>query len=118
LAKHKKKTRVRGTSGTQAGPPLRKRVAVMTGQECTAQPPGFFQTDPVQHDGGNPSGEFCYTLAMTDVATDRTAHYPLKNKAHKWARDSLEDFRGNSPFLFHPIHSDSGGGFLSHAVLR
>jgi hypothetical protein len=118
LVKHKKKTRIRGTSGTLAGPPLRKRVTVMTGQECAAQPPGFFQIDLVQHDGGNPSGEFCYTLTMTDVGTGWTVHYPLKNKAHKWVRDSLEDFRRNSPFPFHAIHSDSGSEFLNHAVLR
>jgi hypothetical protein len=57
LAKHKRRLKIRGTSGTRAGPPLKKRVSILTHFECALQPPGFFQIDLVQHDGGNPSGE-------------------------------------------------------------
>jgi hypothetical protein len=34
----------------------------------------------LSNDGGNPSGEFYFTL--TDVALGWTVHYPLRNKAH------------------------------------
>ncbi|GMO25798.1 MAG: hypothetical protein Pg6A_13110 [Termitinemataceae bacterium] len=45
----------------------------------------------VQHDGGNPSGEFCYTLTMTDVKTGWTVHFALMNKAACWVEKGLED---------------------------
>jgi hypothetical protein len=70
----------------------------------------------VQHDGGNPSGEFCYTLTVTDVATGWTVHYALKNKAHQWVKASLEHLRLTSPFPFYAIHSDSGSEFLNSAL--
>ncbi|GHU99243.1 hypothetical protein FACS189483_08280 [Spirochaetia bacterium] len=118
LVKHKQKTRIRGTSGTKTGRPLRKLVTVMTHFECAVQPPRFFQIDLVQHNGGDPAGEFCYTMTMTDVATGWTVHYPLKNKAHKWVRESLEDAQKTFVFPFRSIHSDSGSEFLNYALVR
>ncbi|MDR2796981.1 MAG: hypothetical protein LBB80_01420 [Treponema sp.] len=47
LAKHKKKLKIRGTSGTKAGPPLKKRVTILT-----------------------------HFLTMTGVSTGWTVHYP------------------------------------------
>jgi hypothetical protein len=41
LAKHKRRLKIRGTSGTQAGPPLKKRVAILTHFECAREPPIF-----------------------------------------------------------------------------
>jgi hypothetical protein len=66
LVKHKKKLplKIRGRRGTKAGPPLKKRVTILTHRECALQPPGFFQIDLVRHDGGNPAGEFCFTLTI------------------------------------------------------
>jgi hypothetical protein len=121
LVKHKKKLRIRGTCGTKSGPPLKKRVAILAYRECALQPPGFFQIDLVQHDGGNPSGEFAdlrsdYTLTMTDVATGWTVHYPLRNKAHKWVKESLQDARNRFVFPFHAIHSDCGSEFINDAL--
>ncbi|GHV85035.1 hypothetical protein AGMMS50230_06430 [Spirochaetia bacterium] len=67
---------------------------------------------------GDPAGEFCYTLTMTDVATGWTVHYPLKNKAHKWVRESLENAQKTFIFPFHAIHSDSGSEFLNYAIVK
>jgi hypothetical protein len=118
LAGHKKKLKIRGTAGTKAGPPLKKRVTILTHFECAKEGPGFFQIDLVQHDGGNPSGEFCYTLTMTDVASGWTVHYPLRNKAHKWVIESLEHFCASSPFPLRAIHSDCGSEFLNDVRVK
>jgi hypothetical protein len=48
------------------------------------------------------------------VATGWTVHCPLKNKAHKWVRESLKD--AGSLFPFHAIHSDRGGEFVNNAL--
>jgi hypothetical protein len=116
LVKHKKKLKIRGRSGTKSGQTLKKRVAILTHRECVLQPPGFFQIDLVQHDGDNPSGEFCYTLTMNDVATGWMVHYPLRNKAHKWVKESLQDAGSRFIFPFHTIHSDCGSEFINDAL--
>jgi transposase InsO family protein len=109
---------IRGTSGTKANNRFKTIIPVLTHFECADKPPGFFQIDLVQHDGGNPAGEFCYTLTATDVATGWTVHYALRNKAHKWVRDALEHLKRTSPFPFYAIHSDSGSEFLNSAIVK
>ena len=112
----KQKCKIRGTSGTKSSNRFKTLIPILTHFDCADKAPGFFQIDLVQHDGGDPSGEFCYTLTITDVATGWTVHYALRNKAHKWVKDSLEHFRSTSPFPFYAIHSDSGSEFLNSAV--
>jgi hypothetical protein len=114
----KQRLQIRGTCGTKSGNRFKTLIPILTHFECSQKSPGFFQIDLVQHDGGNPSGEFCYTLTITDVATGWTVHYALKNKAHKWVRDSLEHLRAHSPFPFYAIHSDSGSEFLNDALYQ
>jgi hypothetical protein len=112
----KDKLKIRGTCGTKPAKRYKTLIPILAHFECAGKAPGFFQIDLVQHDGGNPQGEFCYTLTITDVATGWTVHYALKNKAHSWVRDSLEHLRATSPFPFYAIHSDSGSEFLNSAV--
>jgi DNA-binding protein H-NS len=110
--------KIRGTSGTKASNRFKTLIPILTHFECAEKAPGFFQIDLVQHDGGNPAGEFCYTLTITDVATGWTIHYALKNKASKWVKDSLEHLRKTSPFPFYAIHSDSGSEFLNDPLFN
>ncbi|MDR0472192.1 MAG: hypothetical protein LBH43_00730 [Treponema sp.] len=54
--------KIKGTSGTKpAAQHLKKLVPVLSHFECVEQGSGLWQIGLVQHDGGNPSGEFCYT---------------------------------------------------------
>jgi hypothetical protein len=42
------------------------------------------EIDRVGHEGGNSSGEFCFTLNITDITTGWTETRSVKNKAQKW----------------------------------
>jgi transposase InsO family protein len=114
----KQKLQIYGTCGTKSTNRYKTLIPILTHFECSDKAPGFFQIDLVQHDGGDPSGEFCYTLTITDVATGWTVHYSLKNKAQKWIKESLEHLRTTSPFPFYAIHSDSGSEFLNATVFN
>ena len=46
--------------------------------------PGFVEIDLVGHEGGNSSGEFCFTLDITDIATGWTGTRSVRNQAQKW----------------------------------
>jgi len=116
LRKTKRALAIRGTCGTKATTRLNRLVPVKTHFECAAAPPGYFQVDLVFHDGGNASGEFCYTLTITDVATGWTMRFALLNKAHKWVREALDEAVKRCPFAFAGMHSDNGSEFLNSAI--
>jgi hypothetical protein len=40
--------------------------------------PGFVEIDLVGHEGGNSRGEFCFTLDITDIASQPASH-PAQN---------------------------------------
>jgi hypothetical protein len=116
LRKTKRALTLRGTCGTKATTRLNRLVPVKTSFECAADPPGYFQVDLVFHDGGNASGEFCYTLTITDVATGWTMRFALVNKAHKWVREALDKAVARGPFAFAGMHSDNGSEFINNAI--
>jgi hypothetical protein len=116
LKKPRQKLKIRGTCGTKPARHLSIMIPTKTWSECAKMPVGYLQIDLVQHDGGNPAGEFCYTLTMTDVATCWTVVFALKNKAHTWVQTALETARNTLPFPLLGIHSDNGSEFLNNAI--
>jgi transposase InsO family protein len=117
LKKTKQARRIKGTSGTRPAPQhLKALIPVMSHFECKEQGAGLWQIDLVQHDGGNPSGEFCYTLTITEIQNCWTVHYVLKNKAFRWVFQALNDACSVLPLPVHIFHSDNGSEFINHAL--
>jgi hypothetical protein len=85
--------------------------------ECKEQGPGIWQIDLVQHDGGNASGEFCYTLTITEINTPWTVHYALKNKAFRWVFEALNHAVSVLPLPVLILHPDNGSEFINNALL-
>ena len=118
LKPQKAALKIKGTSGTKpAAQHLKKLVPIMSHFECIEQGDGLWQIDLVQHDGGNPSGEFCYTLTITEVKNSWTVHYALKNKAFTWVHQALNDACLQLPLPVRILHSDNGSEFINHALL-
>jgi hypothetical protein len=80
--------------------------------------PGIFETDTVSHDGGNVSGEYCFTLTATDICTQWTELRALKNKAQCWTKKALEDIRISLPYRPDAIHPDNGSEFKNAKVFE
>jgi transposase InsO family protein len=118
LRKEKAKRRIKGTSGTKpAKEHIKSLIPVMSHFQCKEQGSGLWQIDLVQHDGGNPSGEFCFTLTITEVKNCWTVHYPLKNKAFRWVYAALGQALTVLPLPVRILHSDNGSEFINHALL-
>jgi transposase InsO family protein len=118
LKKTKAAMKIKGTSGTKgAKGHIKSQIPVMSHFECTEHGPGVWQIDLVQHDGGNASGEFCYTLTITEVNTPWTVHYALKNKAFKWVFEALNHAVSVLPLPVRILHPDNGSEFINHALL-
>ena len=118
LKKTKAKMKIKGTSGTKpAKGHIKSQISVMSHFQCKEQGPGVWQIDLVQHDGGNASGEFCYTLTITEVNTPWTVHYALKNKAFKWVFEALNHAVSVLPLPVLILHPDNGSEFINNALL-
>lgn len=70
--------------------------------------------DLVGHEGGNSSGEFCFTLTATDIATGWTINRSVRNKAAVWVLEAPEHVLARFPFPVFGIDSDNGSEFINH----
>ena len=82
--------------------------------------PGFVEIDLVGHEGGNSSGEFCFTLTLTvtDIATGWTVNRSVRNKAQRWVFEALTYIIARFPFPILGIDSDNGSEFINGQLLR
>ena len=56
---------------------IRRSIPVRTFADWRDPPPGFFETDLVDHCGPSASGSFVHTLVLTDIASGWTECVPL-----------------------------------------
>jgi len=118
LKPSKAKLKIKGTGGTKpAAAHMKKLIPTLSHFECVEQGNGLWQIDLVQHDGGNPSGEFCYTLTITEIKNAWTVHYALKNKAFHWVYQALNNACLQLPLPVRILHSDNGSEFINNAVM-
>ena len=104
----------RGRSHTKPGTLLKSQIPIRTWAEWSEDLAGFVEIDLVGHEGGNSSGEFCFTLTVTDIATGWTINRSVKNKAAIWVFDALEQVIAEFPFPIVGIDSDNGSEFINH----
>jgi len=103
----------RGRSHTKPGTLLKSQIPIRTWAEWTENAPGFVEIDLVGHEGGNSSGEFCFTLTVTDIATGWTVNASVKNKAAIWVFQALKAALAQFPFPILGIDSDNGSEFIN-----
>ena len=72
-----------GRPHTKPGSLLKSQTPVRTWAQWDYAAPDFVEIDLVGHEGANSSGQFCFTLAVTDIATGWTVNRSVPNKAQK-----------------------------------
>lgn len=117
LAPERKKAQLKGRSTTKPGTLLKRQIEIRTFCDWDETKPGFVEVDLVAHDGGNGSGEYCYTLDVTDVWTGWTETRAVKNKAQVWVFEALKEIKARLPFKLLGIDSDNGGEFINQHLL-
>lgn len=118
LAGERAKMTMRGRSHTKPGSLLKSQIPIRTWAEWDDAVPGFVEIDLVGHDGSNASGEFCFTLTVTDISTGWTVNRSVKNKAAKWVFEALEHVTRVFPFPILGIDSDNGSEFINEHLLQ
>jgi hypothetical protein len=118
LASEKKKLRLKGRCLTKPGSLLRQQIPIRTFADWDEARPGFVEMDLVAHEGGDASGDFAYTLDLTDVSTGWTELAAVKNRAQVWVFEALQEIRQRLPFDLLGLDSDNGGEFINHHLKR
>ncbi len=117
LAADRKRLEIKGRTGTRPGSLMKQGVPIRTFADWDDARPGFLEIDLVGHEGGNPNGDFCQTLDMTDVATAWTETVAVRNKAQRWVFAALEAKLAAFPFPILGLDSDNGSEFINHHLI-
>jgi hypothetical protein len=80
--------------------------------------PGFTEIDLVSHSGNSASGDFCYSLNVTDIHTGWTETRAVLGRGQQGVRDALEAIRQALPFPLRGIDSDNGSEFINDHLFR
>jgi transposase InsO family protein len=116
LKQERASRRLKGISHTRPSTLLKNSIPVVVSSELHAEEPGHFQIDLVGHDGGNPNGQFAYTLTAVDLYSGWVEPRPLRNKAHRWAKEALQSVKKDSPVPIKSLHSDNDSAFINEPV--
>ena len=117
LAGDRARLRLRGRSGTKPGSLLKSQIPIRTWADWDDVKPGFVEIDCVGHEGGDPRGDFCQSLDVTDIATGWTEARAVKNKAQRWVFAALMEISAAFPFPIRGIDSDNGAEFINSHLL-
>jgi hypothetical protein len=118
LAGDRARLRLKGRSGTKPGSLLKSQIPIRTWADWDDAKPGFVEIDCVGHEGGDPRGDFCQSLDVTDIATGWTEPRAVKNKAQRWVLAALLEITAAFPFPIRGIDSDNGAEFINAHLLR
>jgi len=114
----RQKQRLKGISHTRSAGALTQLIPVRTFGDFSAVAPGHAQVDTVGHDGGRATGEYAFSLALSDVCTGCTERRGVQNRAERWIEAALEEIRQVVPFPLKHLHPDNGSEFINHNLLR
>jgi hypothetical protein len=107
-----------GRTLTKPGTLLRSQIPVRTFADWDETGPGFIELDLVGHCGGDPRGEFLYTLTMTDVLTGWVALEGMKGRGERGTVLAVELASGSIPFQVKGIDSDNGSEFINYHMAK
>lgn len=118
LKPERKKNQIKGRSHTKSGTLLKSEIPIRTFADWDDTVPGFLEIDLVGHEGGNASGDFCFTLTATDIATEWTEVRAIRNKAQIWTVAALDEISKVLPFPLLGVDSDNGSEFINAHLLK
>ena len=92
------------------------RIPIRTLPNST-QTPGYLEADTVQHSGPDASGQYAYSLCLTDVATGWVSTQATLGNSGIVMEDAFQGTTARIPFSIVEIHTDNGPEFLNQVVV-
>ena len=115
--KPKRLTHPKGRSGTKPGTMLKNQIPIRAG-EWKETEPGFMEADTVAHCGNSLSGDFVWSLTMTDIATGWTDCRATWGKGSAGVLGQIKSIESTLPFPLRGFDCDNGSEFLNQHLLR
>jgi len=118
LKGEKKKIALKSRKSTKPGTLLKNQIEVRTFADWNKAKVGFMEMDLVSHEGGNPRGDFAFSLTLTDVCSGWTENRAVKNRAQKWTFEALDNIKKRLPFSIKGLDSDNDSTFINYHMLH
>jgi len=115
LRAHKLRAKRRLYGRTKPGTLLKHQIPIQAGP-WQEQTPGFTEVDLVSHSGNSASGEFAYSLNLTDLYTTWTETRAILGRGRATVLGALDEIRTALPFRLWGIDSDNGSEFINWHV--
>ena len=113
----RKRHGTRGKCGTRPGTLLKKQIPIKT-HHADVTRPGLMEADTVAHCGDSLEGDFIWSLTLTDIDSGWTENRAVWNRGYEGVQAAIRDIEEDLPFRLTGFHSDNGGEFLNHHLLR
>ena len=116
LAAERAKRKPKGNTHTKPISLLKLQIPILISSELNRSEPGHYQIDLVGHDGGNPNGQFAFSLNAVELLLGWIEPRILLNKAQRWTREALRDIKKEAPVAIRSFHSDNDGAFINEKL--
>lgn len=107
----------KGLSGTKPGSLLKNQIPIRC-EHWDVTVPGFMEADTVAHCGNSLSGDFVWSVSMTDILTGWTVCRATWNKGAEGVLTQIKSIEAALPFKLCGFDCDNGSEFLNHHLLR
>ncbi len=79
---------------------------------------GFAEMDTVAHNGGNPAGEFIYSLDLVEIYSGWSEQRAVMGKGEAGVIKKIEDIKSSMPFKIKGLDSDGGSEFINWHMVK
>ena len=79
---------------------------------------GFTELDTVAHNGGDPSGQFVFTLDQTEIFSGWSEQYATMGKGERGVLNAVKTMRKDLPFPLLGMDGDNGGEIINYHMLK
>lgn len=117
LKPSKVKYKRKGLSGTKPGSLLKNQIPIRT-DNWDITMPGFCEADTVAHCGNSLSGDFVWSLTMTDIFSGWTENRATWGKGSEGVLKQIENIEKKLPFKLLGFDCDNGSEFLNYHLIR
>jgi hypothetical protein len=107
----------RGKCGTRPGTLLKNMIPIKT-HHADVNKPGVMEADTVAHCGNTLEGDFVWSLTLTDIFSGWTENRAVWNRGYEGVKQAIQNIEELLPFRLTGFHSDNGGEFLNHHLIR
>jgi hypothetical protein len=117
LSRHKAQMGRKLRTGTKPGSLLRHVIPIKP-HNYNIDRPGFVEADTVAHCGDSMSGEFIWSLTVTDIKTGWTEDRAIWGKGSGGVIYALNSIQNSLPFDLIALNVDNGTEFLNNHLIR